>query len=304
MAMEYERVLQAQGVDHEIVGRGASSAAKFAAETGRQPRTGGLQALLENGCRASMAIVATGVDQLSAATLALLESGAKRILVEKPAGLTMAEVKRVADEAHRWGADVRVGYNRRFYASTERARQIISEDGGVRSLLFEFTEWSHQVVAHHAPANVKERWLLANSTHVLDLAFHLGGRPARFSSYSAGGLPWHPHASVWTGAGVTETGAPFAYHANWGAPGRWSVEVLTAQRRLIFRPMEKLHVQRLRSVTMEEEPIDDTLDRTFKPGLFRQIEAFLVGSSKLLPDIHEQVRAISDYERIDRPPSA
>ena len=40
-------------------------------------------------------------------------------------------------------------------------------------------------------------------------------------------------AALVAGAGVTENGALFSYHANWEAPGRWSVEIMTKKRRLM-----------------------------------------------------------------------
>ena len=43
---------------------------------------------------------------------------------------------------------------------------------------------------------------------------------------------------------------------------------MTRQRRFIFRPLEKLQVQKLASVAIEELPLDDRLDKEFKPGLY------------------------------------
>jgi predicted dehydrogenase len=192
---------------------------------------------------------------------------------------------------------VRVAYNRRYYASTLRARQILDEDGGATSFVFEFTEWSHDVAALPLADAVKQRWLVANSSHVIDLAFFLAGWPRALDAHVAGAVPWHTAAAQFVGSGVSERGALFSYHANWAGPGRWGVELVTPKRRLIFRPMEKLHVVRLASVKIEEEPIDDALDQKHKPGLYRQVEAFLRGDS-WLPTLDEQVRAMAVYERI------
>jgi hypothetical protein len=91
----------------------------------------------------------------------------------------------------------------------------------------------------------------------------------------AGGLDWHPSASVFNGAGITDTGALFSYHANWEAPGRWSVEVLTKEHRLILRPLEELQVQNLGSVSVEKMEIADKLDKSYTPGFYRETESFL-----------------------------
>jgi predicted dehydrogenase len=204
----------------------------------------------------------------------------------------------VADEAERAGARVIVGYNRRFFASTRRAREIIAEDGGVTSFTFEFTEWSHEIEGLLQPPVVKHNWLLANSSHVIDLAFFLGGGPTKLHAQVAGDLSWHPSAAVFTGSGVSASGALFSYHANWAAPGRWGVEILTRKRRLIFRPIEKLQLMKIASVAITEEAIDDALDKEFKPGLYRQVEAFISGNDADLQPIRAQHAACKHYDAI------
>ena len=63
--------------------------------------------------------------------------------------------------------------------------------------------------------------------HVVDLAFYLCGKPDEISCYTTGGLNWHSAASVFAGAGITKKNVLFSYNANWGAPGRWGVEIMT-----------------------------------------------------------------------------
>jgi predicted dehydrogenase len=276
MGIEYAKVLQAQDVPFEVIGRGARSAAFFTNTTGVPVHQGGVQLALHQATQIPDAvIVAVSAEELAEAALLLLRNGVRKILLEKPAGITLDEIVRIADEAEKQEAEVYVAYNRRFYASTLKAQSIIAEDSGVTSFTFEFTEWSHQIVDLEKDPRVKRNWFLANSTHVVDLAFHLGGVPKRICCYQSGGLKWHPSASVFTGAGVTKGGALFSYHANWEAPGRWKVEILTRKHRLIFCPLEKLQVQEIGSTTIEEVKLENELDLKFKPGLFRQVEAFL-----------------------------
>lgn len=296
MALAYARVLISLGIDFLVIGRGEASASTFKASCDCNLVTGGLAKFLEH--RPDLpeaAIIATGVEQLAPLTLQLLRCGVNRILMEKPGGLNPLEIGQVASEARRLGAEVYVAYNRRFYASTKMARHLIDEDGGVLSFHFEFTEWSHLIGALQKAPGVKEQWFLANSTHVVDLAFFLGGRPIDFQSYTAGGLPWHPLASIFAGAGATDSGALFSYQANWEAPGRWGLEVLTRKRRLIFRPMEHLAVQRIGSVSVEPCELNDTLDSRFKPGVHRQVEAFLSRPASVdLLSIEEQLRNVQE----------
>jgi hypothetical protein len=122
-----------------------------------------------------------------------------------------------------------------------------------------------------------QRFFLCNSTHAVDLAFYLGGFPKELKSQIGGGIAWHKAGSVYSGCGVTESDVPFVYQANWEAPGRWGVELLTKQHRLYLRPMEKLQIQNKGSVAIEFCDIDDKKDTDFKAGLYAQTKAFLTG---------------------------
>lgn len=287
MAQDYARVLQGLDLSFEVIGRGAESANKFKKTTGKQVRIGGLAEALCVVKAPEKAIVAVGVEQLAATTSELIRAGVKRIMVEKPAGLDLAEIEslnRVADEN---GASVLIAYNRRFYSSVRLARQCIAEDGGVLSAMFEFTEWSHNIGSSGKGSGVKERWLLANSTHVIDLTFHLIGRPVDWNSWHLGAIDWHPSAARFAGAGMTDQNVMFSYLADWQAPGRWSIELLTAKRRLILRPMEQLQVMPLGSVKIETmEPLD-SLDQDYKPGLFLQTQSFLKADDQLFCSLKE-----------------
>lgn len=302
MAIEYTKVLQAMNRPVLVAGRGEKSAEKFRQETGIPVITGGLESWLKQTTDIpAAAIVCVGEKWLGQAARQLINRGVRDILVEKPGGFDSRDIRDVALAAQAKNANVYVGYNRRFYASTQKAQQIISEDGGVLSFSFEFTEWGHVIADLEKEDGVKEEWFLANSTHVIDLAFFLGGRPKEICCFTAGGVEWHPRASIYAGAGITEAGALFSYQANWEAPGRWAVEVLTKKHRLIFKPMEKLQVQNIGSVAIQEVEIDDALDKKFKPGLFRQVESFFSGRKKNLPTIQEQVMMLEHFDRMNLP---
>ena len=301
MGREYSKVLDAQGVSYLVVCRSRESAEKFKKDTGAQTEYGGVEKVFSGLKRIpDKAIVAVSVEQLASVTTELLLSGVKKILVEKPGGLNRREIEEIASLSKEKNAKVYVAYNRRFYASTERAIEIINQDGGVDSFNFEFTEWGNVIENEQHKDIVKEEWLLANSSHVIDLAFFLGGYPIKMSSFSAGELKWHHRASKYSGAGISSKGAIFSYQANWDAPGRWSVELLTKKHRLFFKPMEKLAVQEKGSIKIEEVMIDDTLDISYKPGLYKEVDCFLnnCDTDRLLL-IEDQLKHMDFYEKIE-----
>lgn len=299
MAVDYFKVLHALDCHITVIGRGEESARKFEAQCSHSVVIGGLVNFLAKSPPVpDAAIVAVGVEALASTTMTLLQAGVRRILLEKPGALNRAEIEALQAEALKFNAEVIIAYNRRFFASTLAALQMIKEDGGVQSLNFEFTEWGHVIEGLTKAPGVKEAWLLGNSTHVIDLAFYLGGEPIELQAFTAGALLWHPSAAVFSGAGRTNRGALFSYQANWGAPGRWGVEILTSQRRLIFRPMEALQVMTRGSVNIESAALDLSLDKAFKPGLYEQTRRFLAGNFEGMCSLVDQVKQWPVYEKI------
>lgn len=298
MAQDYAKVLQALQQTFAVIGRGEQSALFFEEKTGHLVKRGGFESALQNNEAPVMAIVAVPVEQLASTTDALIKAGTKRILLEKPGGLNLAEIDSLVQCAVEYGADVSIAYNRRFYGSVEQARQFIDEDGGVLSAQFEFTEWSHVIAPLQKASGVKAHWVLGNSSHVIDLAFHLIGMPADWRSWNAGSIDWHPSSARFAGAGVTEKGIVFSYLSDWQAPGRWGLEIMTRKRRLILRPMEQLQFTKLGSVAVEPVEATDTLDKDFKPGLYQQTRAFLAGDDALFCALSEQVRNVRMYSQM------
>lgn len=305
MGKEYARVLKAMNVSLTVVGRGEENAASFEMETGIPAVRGGLDAYLQREKKIPCyAIVASSVENSVENVMALLKFGVKNILAEKPVGLKVQEVKMICDLAEKQNANVYAAYNRRYYASTDKALQIISEDGGVVSYHFEFTEWISQIsksVWKHSE-EVLNATIECNSSHVIDLAFFLGGQPSEMTSYIAGGnsIEWHQKCAVYAGAGKTETEALFSYCANWIAPGRWGVEIMTRKHRLYLKPMEELHIQELDSVKIEKVAIDDSLDKKFKPGLYKEVQSFLTNTEiEKKKSIWQQLADMKLYEQME-----
>jgi predicted dehydrogenase len=296
IGMEYAKVLKALSIDVVACGRNEERSVKFSRDTGLETIAGGIENFLRSHVCPEVAIVAVSEAQLGVVTKGLVEAGAKRILVEKPGARNAMEIYELVKLAKEKGCDIRVGYNRRFYASVLRAHEMIKEDGGVTSFNFEFTEWAHRIEPLVKEPGVKELWFLHNSTHIIDLAFHLCGFPSQLNAISEGKLSWHPKARF-VGSGISERGAVFSYFADWEAPGRWSLEILTRRRRLIFRPVEDLLVQAIGGIAIESVKLDNMLDVQFKPGYYRQVEAFFSEPNKLLA-LDEQLKNLIVYNQI------
>ena len=86
-------------------------------------------------------IVATLNGSLAPVTLAAVRAG-KPVLVEKPAGLNVAEIDGLVEAARESGALVRVGYNHRFHPALAKARELVSS-GAVGPLMFIRARYGH-----------------------------------------------------------------------------------------------------------------------------------------------------------------
>jgi predicted dehydrogenase len=292
MAIDYLAVLKNKNYDTTIIGRGEGSAIKFESQTGVKPIVGGLQEYInKNGLPANAyVIIATGTEALMSSLLLVLQAGAYKVLIEKPAAISIEELMENEEKLKPYLDKIFVAYNRRFYASVIEAQKMIEEDGGLQTIHFEFTEWAHKIEPLTKAVGVKENWFFANSTHVVDLAFYLAGRPVDWKAFSkVGMLKWHSKTNF-TGAGITEKGILFSYFSNWESAGRWAIELLTEKRRIYLKPIESISVQEKGSFAVVEHKFDNSLDLKFKPGLNKQTLAFLKEDQNKILKIEEHIK--------------
>lgn len=172
--------------------------------------------------RPDVVIVATTHEHLSDAAVAALGAGA-HVLVEKPAGRTVAEVDRICEAAEAVARIVKVGFNHRFHPGLARAAAAAAsgEHGPVMYVRGRYghggrpgyeSEWRADPVAGGGGE------LLDQGMHLLDLChWVLGPLPLHSSllSTSFWDMPVEDNAALLLGAADRRT-APWAMlHASW-----------------------------------------------------------------------------------------
>lgn len=298
MGKAYAAVLNELDVAFDAVCMSVESAKSFSKEYECTCLSGGIESIDFKDVQYKTAIVAIGIELLKSACEKLIKNGIQYILVEKPAGLNSNEIITLNELALKSNTQIFVAYNRRFYASVLKTKEIIESDGGILSGNFEFTEWSEKIAPLKKAEGVKENWFLANSTHVVDLAFYLLGKPKEMHSFTSGKLEWHEPA-IFSGSGKTKANVLFNYNANWLSAGRWRVEILTSKRKLILAPMEELQEQLINSIEIRKvENIDYCIDITYKPGIFLQTKAFIEQEFDKLKSLQEQTEDLKIYNQI------
>ena len=73
---------------------------------------------------------------------------------------------------------------------------------------------------------------------------------------------------------------------------------MTRKNRLIFQPMEQLKTTPLGTVIIKSEKIDDKLDKIYKPGIYRQTEDFINGTTDRFCNLKSQVKNAKIYTKI------
>lgn len=302
IAQEYAKILFSLGKKFIVIGRGNDSAKRFEEDQEIKVHRGGFANFLSQNLneKPSHAIIATNLTELHNTLTQALDHGVSKILIEKPGALFKDKLKHCAKLEKEKKGQVCIAYNRRFYSSVGLLKKLIEKDGGLQSFHFEFTERSHIVKNLGYPREVLDAWFFANSTHVIDLAFSLGGFPSQLFSVAkgVGQESWHSNANIFTGSGVSSQDIPFSYHSNWSSAGGWKVEFTTSQNRYLMCPIEQLKVIAKGESEVVSLPLDEDVDKGFKHGFYQQTTSFLMGNLQNFCMLEDQVDHWNVYETI------
>ncbi len=297
MAGEYLKVLKALSCEVFVIGRNEEKAKALAGAYGYKGIGGGISGLDSAEPKSfDWVINSVSVDSLYAVTEACLDRGFKRILVEKPGAVYSKDLQVLQRKAIQKKAEIRIGYNRRYFTSVNMLKQRIKDDGGVLGCFFDFTDREKDIRAAEGSDYVK-RWGWANSVHVIDLAFHLIGLPEQLQTFRHGGWKFHPSGNAFTGSGRTKSSL-FSYYSTWAGGGRWNVEISTPRGRYKLSPLEKLIFCAKNQFAWEEIALPGDDDQSFKPGLYQMVNDVLQGRSKTTPTLKEQIELYKVIKRI------
>ena len=292
MGKQYVRALRQLGVRNITVCSKFTELNELPLEVGVRTVTGGYAQLAEKPVSGELAIIAIPIEDLCSASSHLLSLGYQKLLVEKPVSLLASEIGALAALVEANGIDAAVAYNRVAYPAFHEVLARVHDEGGITSCTYTFTEFIHRIGPDHFTMDELRRWGIANSLHVMSMAHGLIGLPRTWSSYRNGAVSWHPSGSVFVGAGTSDEGIPFSYHADWGSTGRWSVEVHTKGASYRLCPLEKAFRKVSATGDWEELPIE-AVDPDTKVGFVEQVAAMLSDPSARiieLPTLNETFR--------------
>lgn len=217
-------------------------------------------------------ILAAPIELLSSYVNRLKAFKHLQILCEKPGFLNWSELDSYQQCNNLWFA-----FNRRFYETTKKLKEYL-ELSSFLKIKVEFDERIFQVEQSKKIREVKDRWMLANSSHVIDLAFYLLDYNVDFKKFingRMGGISWHPSGRFFHSSYLSDN-IQLTFDSSWNGLGGWSVYVATEDSDYELKPLEKLIIQSKTGEFELNEPEE------FKAGFASMLNSFLGSKNGLM----------------------
>mgnify|MGYP006097266777 CR=1 FL=1 len=222
-------------------------------------------------------IIAVSADQVFEVSKILLPFKIP-LLIEKPPGLSLLEIKELARLAKESDTQNMVGLNRRHMSHFLKGIEIIKKQGPLLGLLVEGHERLWQLKGT-VEVSLLNKWIYANSIHTIDLIRFFGGDISEQISFneSFGGNQADQLCSIFK----MENKCLATYISNWHSPGSWGVKLMGDGVSAVFSPLESgITIDKSFSKT---EIAISKFDKIFKPGFYNQMQSFrdLIRNGKL-----------------------
>lgn len=251
-------------------------ASSFAAEYGFHRFHENAEELISSASWDGLLICSTVESLLQLTTAASLDG--RPILVEKPVTQCSAELTELLDRDPR---HVFVAFNRRHYASIERALRFAS-GGGPAILEVGIPEI---VTRREDESFAGYRSVFVNSVHVLDLVNFLVGPLAKDHTWRVGPRGASLSAVL---SGMSSRGDVVIVKGNWNSPDNTYLSIERPGERLLLRPLERAQLfsgievlepteewpLRRYFPQLVDETDSDWLSTDFKPGFLSQMLDF------------------------------
>ena len=221
------------------------------------------------------------------------------VLMEKPAGYDLADAEKIAAAAKGRTAPVMVGLNRRFYSSSRTIKADLDSRPNEKRFIHVQDQQSYdEARRYNHPPQVVERFMYANSIHLIDLIPFFGrGNVTRVDQVT----PWRGEETEVMLAYVEfDSGDTALYEGLWKGPGPWAANVSTPGKRWIMQPLEDATYQNAGERARHTiERAED--DKQFKAGFLLQARnavAAVRGEASEIPSIEDSLQTMRLINRM------
>ena len=213
--------------------------------------------------------ILVSADQIFKVTKSLLKYQIP-LLIEKPPGLSLEETSVLADLSKRYNTKNMVGLNRRFYSNFHKGIEVINKYGGIQNIIIEGHErfWK---IKDNVTKKQRETWIYGNGIHNIDLLRFFGGEIKSIKTIKKNKL--EKNGDQFLSLINFKRNISGVYIANWYSPGGWSVKLLGEGVTVVFQPLENAYYMKQDMKKIYLTP--SKFDKIYKPGLYKQILAFL-----------------------------
>ena len=225
---------------------------------------------LLKGCAPDGIMVLVSANQIYEVTRNLIPFKIP-LFIEKPPGLLPKQAKSLMDLAKIHGTKNMVGFNRRYYSVFHEGIEIINNNGNLLGLEVKGHERFWNIMGNKIKKDIKENWIYANSTHTIDLLRFFGGEIKNINMYSK--KYKQKNGDQFVASMEFKSGAIGTYTSHWFSPGGWEVTLYGESVTVKFKPLEK--GVWIDTDFNEHEFHPDEIDVKYKPGFYRQMEAFI-----------------------------
>jgi len=224
------------------------------------------------------------------------------MLIEKPAGTSVAELQDLIQLQKHYQTPVQVALNRRHYSVIDKA---LKDMGGSENLQLISLEWSENPLRVKAAKNYNDeqvaKLLYGNTIHGIDLLNWISGGIDEYQVF----VRKQPDF-LWSMAlaGKSRKGIPVNFSSTWGNVVPWRLVLHGNNKRYEFAPMETCRV--FTDGAKEPATLEpDERDTAFKAGFYKQAERFLqvlqnkingqhglnstLGSVKIIEDFYKRL---------------
>jgi len=228
-----------------------------------------LNALIKNSDFDAL-MVLVSADQIYDVTKKLIPLQVP-LFIEKPPGLFLRHTKNLLEFANKYETINMVGYNRRYYSVFHKGLDIIKKHGRLLGVTVEGHERFWKVSNKDQSNEVLSNWIIANSTHTIDLLRFFGGEIKNMHRFTK--KINEQKGDQFVAALEFDSGSIGTYTSHWFSPGGWSVKLYGDGATVIYKPLETGIW--FNKEFQEYDIIPDGVDEKFKPGFYRQMEAFI-----------------------------
>jgi predicted dehydrogenase len=229
-----------------------------------------LEAMLDEA-RLDAVVIAVSHDATVGVAEQVLSRGIP-CLIEKPAGYSSEETRRLARLATESNSLNMVGLNRRFMSVIQDALTAVLARGPLLGFLIEAHEPIDRRRAEQSlPTSVYDHWFVANTIHAVDLIRMVGGEVQDLKGFCSN--RYETKGDSFSFSMRMPMGLLGSFVSHWNSPGGFSLQLFGDGISATLSPLER---GILRFDTGRELPLRPVwCDTELKPGLYLQATCFL-----------------------------